>query len=470
VQEVEQSDKDVVSALRTALIGHLGRERFEVWFGDNTRLDVRGASLVVCVPNRCYQDWLRTQFRPQLEAACQSALGRCLALSFEIDATLERAASSGHLAAHAAQPAACRDQGGSTEKSERQAPNVFPRRAFAKLESFATGAGNRVAHVAAQDAARQPGRTTPLVVHGQSSTGKTHLLEGVWCEFRRVHPTLGQVFLTAEQFTTSFIGAVRGQGVPSFRRKFDRVGLLLIDDVQFFAGKKATLGEVLHTVDWFLREGRQIVLTCDRAPSELPELGTELVTRLQSGLVCRLELPDLATKREIVRQNARQLDIAAPDDVLEWIAVRGANARELQGALRRVQAAAVAHEVAVSLALAEEALADLLDDDVRLLHLDDIDKAVCQVFGLQSDSLKSSRRERSVSCARMLAMWLARKYTRAACTEIGEYFGRRSHSTVISAQRRVRGWLDRRAAIPGTAAASSVEDALRKVERKLSAG
>ncbi len=168
-----------------------------------------------------------------------------------------------------------------------------PRRRFATLVDFVIGAGNRLALTSAQVAAERPGTMTPLVLYGPHGTGKTHLLEGIWSAARKQNPNLNCVYLSAEQFTTFYVGAARGGGMPSFRRKYRGVDILLIDDLQFLTGKKGTLVELLHTMDTALREGRQLVFAADRAPRELAGLGTELSTRLSGGMVCSLEQPDL---------------------------------------------------------------------------------------------------------------------------------------------------------------------------------
>ena len=321
-------------------------------------------------------------------------------------------------------------------------PTAPPRRRFASLDTFVAGETNRLAIASAEMVVRQPGQLTPLMFHGPTSVGKTHLLEGIWTAARKSHQRLTAVYLSAEQFTSHFLEALRGSGLPSFRRKYRGVGLLILDDLQFFVGKRATQIELLHTVDTFLREGRQLVFAADRSPAELAELGPELTTRLTSGLVCRIEPADHATRLGIVGQMARRMKLDVPPEVRQFIASRlTSHARELSGALCRLQATSESLGRPISLAMAEEALGDLIRHSGRAVRLADIEKAVCEVFGLEPASLQSDAKEKRVSHPRMLAMWLARKHTRAALSEIGHYFGRRSHSTVISAQKRVDVWM-----------------------------
>ncbi len=345
---------------------------------------------------------------------------------------------------------------------------AVPRRRFATLDKFVAGSGNQLALASAQMAAERPGSLTPLIFFGSTGCGKTHLLEGIWSAARTRHRAANIVYLSAEQFTTYFVEALRGSGLPSFRRKYRGVDLLMIDDLQFLVGKRATLVELLHTIDALLREGRQLVFGADRAPGDLRELGPELTTRLAGGMVCRLEPPDLQTRCELVRQFAGRLEIALSDDVAQLVATQvTTGVRELSGAVNRLHAASRMLGRPISLALAEEALAELLRHTARAVRLGDIEKAVCDVFGLSDESLQSSQRTKSVSTPRMLAMWLARKHTRAGLSEIGQFFGRRSHSTVISAHKRVTDWMAQQSEIELSDRRCQVDEAIRRVEEQL---
>ena len=245
----------------------------------------------------------------------------------------------------------------------------------------------------------------------------------------------------------------------------------MIDDLQFLCGKRHTQIEMLYTIDTLLRAGRQIVFAADRAPKDLSELGPELCSRLQGGMVCPLGSPDYETRLGIVQQMARRFEMDVPENVEQLIASRLTNhARELSGALCRLRATSEAMASPIDLAMAQEALGEMIRHSSRAVRLPDIEKAVCEAFGLDPSSLQSDRKSKRVSYPRMLAMWLARKYTRAALTEIGHYFGRRSHSTVISAQKRVDGWLATGSPVELADNTWTVDDAIRQVERCLLAG
>jgi chromosomal replication initiator protein len=330
--------------------------------------------------------------------------------------------------------------------------------------------GNRLAWTSARLAADQPGRHSPLFLCGPTGVGKTHLLEGIWSAYKRAAHGRPALYLTAEQFTCLFLEALRQSGLPSFRRKVRDVGLLLIDDVQFFAGKRATLSELLHTVDTLTREGQQLVLAADRPPSALKALGPELLSRLSGSVQCQLTPPDYAARLEIVARLTVAWELSLPDDVQALVASHfAAHVRQLQGALRRLQAARLAHQRPITLETAEDCLSELLLEQQRAVQLADIERVVVETFGLEPQSLQSDAKHKYVSHPRMLAMWLARKHTRAALSEIGRYFGKRSHTTVISARRKIESLMTQGAQIDLADRRWKVEDAIRRVEDRLRA-
>ena len=312
---------------------------------------------------------------------------------------------------------------------------------------------------------------SPLVLHGPSGVGKTHLLEGICTHFRETHPKATAVFLSAEQFTTSFLQSLHGSGLPGFRRTCRSADLLVIDDLQFFVGKRATIMELLHTIDALHRQGRQMVFASDREPEALADLGPDLLSRLRGGMSARMLPPDEEVRRGIVAAIAARRGLAIPEEVGRYIAAHMVrHTRELAGAINRLEATSHMLGLPITLAMAEESLADLVRSSGRSVRLADIERAVCSAFGIESGSLQSAHRGKRVNHPRMLAMFLARKHTPAALTEIGSYFGRRSHSTVISAQKAVGEWVSKRSQIVLADSTWDVEEAIRRVEEMLRAG
>lgn len=472
----------------------LGDDRFAVWFGVGVRVTVvpavegrHGPRVTVAVGDGFQHEWLRRTFHGEFAAAAREACGPC-------EVAWEPAAASPHEpATAAAAPAPQPDRSGDPPRRRRGgprsiAPVAAPRsveravavrpqaaapsaRSSRQVVEFVVGPSNRMAFGAAEMALSRPGEITPLVIHGPSGVGKSHLLEAVCDRARAMYPNCNVVSLSAEQFTTAFLQALHGGGLPGFRRTCRGADLLVIDDLQFFVGKKATAVELQHTIDALQRLGRQVVLACDRELDALQELGPELLTRLRGGMVARILPPDYDVRRGIVAALAGKRGLAVPDDVIHYVASTMArHARELIGAVNRLEAASLMLGTPIAMGMAEEALADLVRSSGRSMRLADIERAVCRAFGIDTGSLQSSRRARTVSHPRMLAMFLARKHTQAPLTEIGSYFGRRSHSTVIAAQKTVDAWVATRSQIVLADASWDVEEAIRRVEDVLRAG
>lgn len=466
-------DMEVVSALRAALADKVGRDRFELWFGAKTRLQLDGGILTIGTPNQFLEDWLRRHFRPHIESACRETLGICPELRFSMQSTETAAAETcldgGDSVATVTVPP--RSTPFAVATAEESEPAPLPRRRFNDLESFVNGPSNRLARAAAQMIIDRPGELSPLVIHGPTGVGKTHLLEGIWTAFRRQGRGLAAVYLSAEQFTSGFLQALRGSGLPSFRQKYRSVECLILDDLQFLCGKRCTQVELLYTMNTLLREGRQLVLAADRPLGELADLGPEMISRLKGGMVCPIERPDHGMRMGILARMAARFEMDLPPDVQRYVASRfTGNARELSGALCRLQATSTALRQPIDLSLAEQSLAEMVRHSNRLVRLPDIEAAICTTFGLEPQSLQSDRKSKHVSQPRMLAMWLARKYTRSALSEIGHYFGRRSHSTVISAQRRVDSWLAQGDVLELSHRAWRVDEVIRQIEQNLLAG
>ncbi|MFW6171121.1 MAG: DnaA ATPase domain-containing protein [Planctomycetota bacterium] len=465
-----EHDKDIDSAVRNALAGEVGQERFDLWFGEGVIVRLVNGSLIVSAADQFTLERLRQQFRRELISAGESVAGGPVTLQFRLDPAL--ASSDGD------QPRAtpnCPKKGAVSATSPgRDAKRRLAepgRRRFAQLSQFIVGDGNRVAHTAARMVVERPGKVSPVFLFGPTGAGKTHLLEGIWSAAKSNRSNQRVLYLTAEQFTSMFLEALQGSGLPSFRYKYRHVDLLLLDDIQFFLGKRATLVELQNTIDSLLREQRQLVLAADRSPAELSKFGPELTARFAGGLVCGLDGADVHTRLGILQQLSSRLEARVPADVLDMMAKRlDGDARKLMGALNQLEATSRAYGREIDLALAEMALEGVFRAVRHVVHINDIDRAVCDVFGLEPQSLQSSRKARTYSQPRALAMWLARKYTRAPYSEIGDYFGHRSHSTVISAQKQVGRWMDGDHPVRLAHGSCKVHEIIRRVESQIRAG
>jgi chromosomal replication initiator protein len=510
-------DTDVAALVRSALERRIGADRYAVWFGRSFTVHVDAAApvatrrrrtvsgpqavattepgsgggrVVLRVGSGLTHEWLRRTFRVDAEQAVREVCGPAAEVAWE------PAAPVGEPPAIASDPAAAPDpaerprRGGRARRPRETArtevvagdggesPAGDPRTGRGLADAGGRGLGelvigpsNRLACGAVELVASRPGDVSPLVIHGPSGVGKTHLLDVACQRVRAAHPRAVVVSLSAEQFTNGFLQALHGRGLPGFRRTCRSADLLVIDDIQFFVGKRATLLEFQLTVDALHRQGRQMVFACDRELDALSGLGPELLTRLRGGMNAPILAPDYEVRRGIVAALCARRSLDVPDEVVHYVASHMTrHARELIGAVNRLEATSLMLGVAVTTGMAEEALADLVRSSARSVRLADVERAVCAAFGIEPGSLQSSRRARTVSQPRMLAMFLARKHTHAALTDIGRYFGRRSHSTVIAAQKTVGAWVAGRAPVVLAETEWDVEEAIRRVEDLLRAG
>ncbi len=450
-------------ALESLLRTTIGTQSYQLWFRDRTELTIRNDELVVRVASPFLSTWLQRQFRDPIGVVAASVLGPAARVCFEIDGELAIAASNGIALRSqsgtiqtASKPttsltlsASATLEAGETRHSVSARSDAAPRpaasssRRFAKLDDFVPGSCNQLAITAARQVCEAPGeRLNPLYLFGGVGLGKTHLLEGMYCELRRRFPGWNVLFLTSEQFANYFTQALRTQSLPSFRQKFRSVDVLLVDDVDFFDGKRVIQEEFLHTIKTLESLGKQLAVTADRHPRLLSQVSEELSTRFVSGLVCRMEVPDLDTRTHMIQHKLTQRKLELTPDAVALVAqwFRN-NVRELEGALNCLEAHFAMNPQRMNAAVARQILADLQRDCVRIVRLADVERVICDLFRMIPDELRSSSRARNVVQPRMLAMFLARKLTQAAYSEIGAFFGGRNHSTVISAERQVREWL-----------------------------
>jgi chromosomal replication initiator protein len=276
--------------------------------------------------------------------------------------------------------------------------------------------------------------------------------------------------ITAEAFTNGFLDAMRHGTLTAFRARYRGAGALIVDDIHFLAAKRATQDEFLHTFNALVADGSPIILATDQHPRQIPKLTDELATRFLGGMVVKLEAPDPATRRAILKAKAAARGVIVPEAVLAYVADHlRASVRELEGALHSLIAHASMTGKKLDLALAKTALRDTIRHTAKAVALKDVEKAVCQLFQIEPDALKADNRARAVAYPRMLAMYLARKHTGAAYSEIGRFFGGRNHSTVISAEKKVVGWLKDEARNALLAGFETMGDILNSLERSLGA-
>jgi len=314
------------------------------------------------------------------------------------------------------------------------------RQRSASWDSVVTGGANKLAVTASRMVCEQPGSASPLFLWGGHGVGKTQLLDVIGNELRSRYRMRRVISMTAEEFTNDFIGSVTGSGLPGFRRRYRDVDALMIDDVQFLPGKRATTREMLYTIDSIVRSGKQLIFTADRAPMEIPGMGQDLGGRMASGMVCGLGAPDAAMRTEILQRLCDSGDLPIEQSILSEIAGRVCgDGRVLSGIACRLKALVAMNDDVPDRNDVLEILSDLLSVRHAEYGMPEIQSAVCATLGLPKDALQSKGQSRNISLGRMLAMYLAREHTGATFGEIGKYFGQRSHSTAIASTRRIEG-------------------------------
>jgi chromosomal replication initiator protein len=318
------------------------------------------------------------------------------------------------------------------------------------FDHFVIGKSNDVAAAASQGAAQAPGKVyNPLFIYGDTGLGKTHLMQAVAHELLKRNPGTRVTFVGTEQFTNDFIGAIQGRSTSEFRRRYRETDLLLVDDVQFLKGKETTQEEFFHTFNAIYEAGRQIILTSDRPPKEIPGLEARLVSRFEWGMVANVDLPELEHRIAILRKKAQldHLELAIPDEVIEFIAQHvKSSVRELEGSIIKLLAYASLKHREVTVELAREALRDKLRAELGVsadsftlggaLSTSVIQQAVATDFGVTVEGLKSKTRTKTLTTPRQVAMYLCRELLGLQLVEIGNAFGGRDHSTVIHSLER----------------------------------
>jgi chromosomal replication initiator protein len=459
-----------VAALGQAIAERIGEPRYHFWFAANTKFAWEHERLVVGVPNHFFQEWLEKTFAEPVRAAASEVLGRPMQVQFAIDPELFQAHRRAQAQAKA--PALA---GGTPSESPAAAghapPGAKPKRTrrWHRLSDLVVGACNRMAHASAVSTVEAPAEAAnPLVLHGPVGTGKTHLLEGIYGGLRKAQPEWRVVFVTAEEFTNRFVQGMRLGKLGSFRKHFRECDALLIDDLQFLAGKPATEEEFLHTFDALQADGRLVVVTCDCHPKLGGDFSPLLTDRLVGGAVWGVTPPDRETRLRILRYKAGRGEPPLPEAVLDFLAeqLRG-NVRELEGGIHSIRHYSQVTGRPIDLELARQAVGDLIRHATVVVRLPEVDQAVCRALRLDRGALQSKQRAWAVSHPRMIAVYLARKHTSAAYSEIGRYFGGRNHSTAVAAEKKVRQWLREDGLVTLGEQALRVRDLVELIEREL---
>ncbi len=419
----ERADRlwaEIIQRLRAGMNAH----EFETWFRPlGFRLDEDQA--VLLVPNHFYSEWIRERYQESLARAITKAVGPGVGLAFELsDGPVETAPPDAQtmepMDMEAAEP-------------EPVSP-LAPRYTF---DNFVVGPCNELAHAACQAVSDHPGRQyNPLFIFGAAGLGKTHLLTAVGNHILKRFSGYKVVYCSTEAFTNELLQAVRFDGISTFRDKYRQVDSLLLDDIQFLAGRERTQEEFFHTFNALYETGKQIILTSDKMPRDIPGLEKRLRTRFEWGLLTDLQVPDEETKVAILQAKAAEHGVDLSRQVCFFLAHQPeSNVRVLEGYLTRIIAVSNFQGVEVTLDLVRRVVGPMLAE--RQVSLDDVMGTVARHYGIKVADIKSSRKTRDVTHPRQVAMYLARKLTRASFPEIGRAFGNKDHSTVVKGVKKL---------------------------------
>ncbi len=406
------------------LASELSKPSFETWLSSTRLLNIQDDRLLISVPNDFAKDWLESRYAPLIRSAIQPILGRNVSLRFIIPDPSEsfEDAPLDPLPVVKNEPFPC---------------YLNPKYSF---DTFVIGNSNRFAHAACLAVAESPAKSyNPLFIYGGVGLGKTHLMHAIGNFVLERYPQTRVLYVSSEKFTNELIDSIREKRQIEFRNHYRNVDILLIDDIQFLAGKEGTQEEFFHTFNALYEANKQIIISSDRPPKDIPTLEDRLRSRFEWGLITDIQPPDIETRIAILRKKAKLENIQVPNEVMVYIADKiQSNIRELEGALIRVMAYASLSSNPVTQETAAEALKNILPTaNPKQIEITSIQEAVAEYFHLPLSDFKAKKRTRAVAFPRQIAMYLSRELTDCSLPKIGEEFGGRDHTTVIHAYAKI---------------------------------
>lgn len=409
--------------------GELTEVSFNTWIKSCEPLYISANTIKISVPNSFTQDILEKRYKDLVINSIEAACSKTYNLEFLI-------ASEIHESEEKEKKETTKDNIAVTVNDEMSS-TLNPKYTF---DSFVIGNSNRFAHAASLAVAESPAKAyNPLFIYGGVGLGKTHLMHAIGHYILQNNPNAKVVYVSSEKFTNELINAIKDDKNEEFRTKYRSVDILLIDDIQFIAGKERTQEEFFHTFNALHEANKQIILSSDRPPKEIPTLEDRLRSRFEWGLIADIQAPDFETRMAILKKKADVENLNIPNEVMVYIATKiKSNIRELEGALIRIVAYSSLTNREITVDLATEALKDIISNKQnKSITIDLIQDVVATYFNLRVEDLKSQRRTRNVAYPRQIAMYLSRKLTDMSLPKIGEEFGGRDHTTVIHAYEKI---------------------------------
>jgi len=410
------------------LLARVSRQAFQTWLKPLVLKTVAGDQLSLQVPNSFFADWLEQHYHPVIEDAAKEIVGPAVRVSYCVDPQAEN-----HPLRKVERPANSAQRRLSVALDESQ---LNPRFTFS---SFVVGSGNQLTYATCLAVAEKPATVyNPLFIYGGVGLGKTHIMQAIGRYIKEEKPSSRVYYVSSEKFMNEMIYSIQHAKTMEFKRKYRGADVLLIDDVQFLAGKESTQEEFFHTFNSLYDAQKQIVVTSDRPPKEIHMLEERLVSRFNGGMVTDIQPPDLETRVAILKKKAEEDGVQLADDVALLIATHiKTNIRELEGALTRLLAVASLASMEPNKDISVDFTKEILKEQIRVpersVRIEDIQKVCADFFRLPLEAIKGKRRTNSIVFPRQVAMYVCRKLTDCSLTEIGEKFGHRDHTTVIYA-------------------------------------
>lgn len=403
---------------------------FGIWFKPIKPVSIKDGTITLEVPNKFFKTWLLERYMGTLSSALSKASGSDMTVEFSLSEKAEPVIDD----VSAKDPKQDKLFGLFSRHPQDTAKEIGLNPKY-NFDSFVVGPSNRLAHAAALAVADSPAKTyNPLFIYGGVGLGKTHLMHAIAQRALGRAPKTKIIYLSSETFTNQLISAIQTRSMADFRKKYRSVDILLIDDIQFIAGKEATQEEFFHTFNDLYDAHKQIMVSSDRPPKEIPGLEERLVSRFLYGLVADIQAPDLETRIAILKKKSERAMVAMPNDALYFIAEKiKTNIRELEGALIRVVTYANLVEKEISVDLVKEVLKDMISEGEKKITIDLIQKKVSEYFDIRLSDMRAKKRSKAIAYPRQIAMYITRQLTDYSLPEIGEFFGGRDHTTVIHA-------------------------------------
>jgi chromosomal replication initiator protein len=432
---MQASAEKIWGSAQEQLRSMLSPDTFNLWFSQLRVSDLDGGNLILEVANDFCEVWLKDNYMGLLQDVVALAAGRQLQIKFKVGSTSMIAAA---VTLPSVTPKTKATESTLDRNAQNGDHNFNPKNTF---DTFVVGNNNNFSYAAAQAVAQAPGKSyNPLFLYGGVGLGKTHLLHAIGQHVAHSKKGARVAYVSSEKFTNEYIDAIQNNQLVKFRKKYRQTDVLLIDDIQFLAGKERIQEEFFHTFNALHEGHKQIVLTCDRPASEIQNLEHRLVSRFEWGLVTDLQPPDVEMRLAILQKKAQIMNVALPEEIMNFLANRiRTNIRRLEGALIRVASYASLTGKKLSLEVVEGLLREVLHEEGRFsISIEVIQKKVAEHFDIRLADMTSKRRPENIAFPRQIAMFLSRQMTESSLSSIGEAFGGRDHGTVLHACRLVK--------------------------------